>query len=72
MPNHTDTLEFRVIRGLPIIKHIVDHAVKSFFRRIPRLHEIMIDVSVVDGPNRSINIRIGSEQCALCVWIKPD
>src|SRR5258706_8856311 len=70
--DNADTLKFRAIRSLPIIEHVIDNTVESLLWRVPRLHQIVINVRVIDRADRGVDIRVSGEQRPLRMRIHFD
>ena len=66
MSDHAHALKCRVIGRLPIVEQVIDHAVEAFLRRVPRFHQVMVDVDVVDGANGRVRIGVSRQQRPLC------
>ena len=64
VPDEPQPLRLGQILGLPRVEQIVDHREQAFLRRIPRLRQVVIEVRVVDGLDRRVDVRIGREQHA--------
>ena len=67
---HADALVRGTKRRTPVVKQVIERGIEFFFGRIPGLHEVVVDASVVDGINRSAGIGVGREQGALGEWMK--
>ena len=55
-----------VIR-MPFVKQIVDDRIKFFFRGIPRLQQVVIELDGVDRLDGCIDVRICRQQNELCI-----
>ena len=64
------TVKHWMIRSLPIVEHVIDCPIKTFLGWIPRFHQVVIDVDVIDGANGCVGVRVSSEQCPFGIWIK--
>src|SRR6185437_7064231 len=60
--DHLDAFERRPEIGLPVVEQIIDHGIELLFRRIPGLHQVIIQLNIVDGLDRGVGVRIGGEQ----------
>ncbi len=61
-----------MVGRVPVIEHVIHHAVKTFLRRIPGFHEVMVHVDAVDGANGRIGVRVSRQQGALGFRVKLD
>ena len=61
-----------MVGGLPIIEHVIDYAVETLLRRVPRFHEIVVDMDVVDGADGCVGIGISRQERAFGVGVKLD
>ena len=68
---HPDSLERRAIGSLPVVEQVIQLRIEVLRRRVPRLHEKVIDVGFVDGADRSIGIGVRGQQRALGVGKNP-
>ena len=50
--------------GLPRVEEIVDHREEALLRRIPRLRQVVIEMRLVDGPDRRVDVRVRRQQDA--------
>ena len=48
--------------GLPVTEKIVEHREESLFRGVPRLHQIVVKLDIVDRPDRDFGVGIGRQQ----------
>ena len=72
MPDHAHAFKDGMVGRLPIVQEIIHHTVEPFLRRIPRLHQVMVDVNAVDGANGRIRVRVSRQQGALGFRVKLD
>ena len=61
---YSQTLIGGLVVGLPIFEQIIQHRVKLFLGRIPRLQQVVMDSRGVDRGNRRVGICIRSEEGA--------
>ena len=66
MPDDSNAGDFRPVLGLPRRQHFIDRRIQALFGRIPGFFEILIQMDFVDRPDRGLDVRICSEQNALC------
>ena len=59
---YSDSLECRAVGSLPIIEQIIQLRIEMLRGRIPRLHEKIVDVGLIDGADRSVRVGVGGEQ----------
>ena len=64
MSDQPQSLRLGQIRGLPRVEEIVDHRKETFLGRIPGLRQIVIEMRVVDRPDRGLDIRVRGQQHA--------
>ncbi len=51
--------------GMPVIQQVGDDGVEPLLRRIPRFHEVVVELRLVDGLDGRRRVRVGGEQHAL-------
>ena len=56
--------------GLPVIEHVIDHTIEPLFGWVPRFHEVMVDMGVVDRADSSVGIGVSRQQCTFGIGIK--
>ena len=57
-----DPLERRPELRLPVSQQVAEDRIQPFLRRIPGLHQVVIEPDVVDRPDGSLGISVGREQ----------
>ena len=55
--------------GTPLVEHVVEDGVEFFFRRIPRLQEVVVHSRLVDGSDGRLGIGISREQRAFAFGV---
>ena len=70
--DHAHALKGRMVGRLPIIQHVIDYTIKTLFGRVPRFHQVMVDVRVVDSADSCIRIGISRQERAFGVRVKLD
>ena len=66
-PLVSDQAQARRLRqglGLPRVEQIVDHREEAFLGRIPWLRQVVIEMRLVDGPDRRFDVGVGGQQDA--------
>jgi hypothetical protein len=48
--------------GVPVIEQIIQDRVELVLRRIPRLHQVVIESDLVDRLDRRVGVGVGSQQ----------
>ena len=67
MADDANAFERRGERRLPVVQQIREHWVEVFFWRVPRLHEVVVEVNLVDRANGGLGVCICGKQHALGV-----
>ena len=57
----------RLRRDRPGRQQLVEHRVEPLLRRVPRLEQVVVEVDVVDGPDRGVGVGVRGEQHPLGV-----
>ena len=65
VPDQANSLERRPVPRLPIIQQVAEHRVEALLRGIPRFHQVVIEMHIVDCLDRGVGIGIGGQQRAL-------
>ena len=65
MADDPDPLEHWPELRLPVSQQVAEDRIQPFLRRIPRLHQVVIEPDVVDRPDGSLGVGVGREQNAL-------
>src|ERR1700686_3409778 len=66
---YSNSLKGGTVRSLPIIEQVVQLGIQVLGGRIPRLHEKVVEVGLVDSADRGVRVGIGGEQCPLGVRV---
>ena len=64
VPDQPQALRLGQILGLPRVEQVVDDREQAFLGRIPRLRQVVIEVRLVDGLDRRVDVRVRREQDA--------
>ena len=56
---------------MPVVEQVVEHRVEALLGRIPRLHQVVVEVDVVDRLDRGIGVGVGGEEGALGLGEEP-
>ena len=65
-----DALEGRAGARRPPLEQIVEHRVEALLRRIPGLHQVVMEPAVVDRGDRRLGVGVGREQHAHRIGIE--
>ena len=57
--DHAHALERRLITRLPVAEQLVDHRIEIQLRRMPRLHQVVVELHRVDRADRRIGVGVG-------------
>jgi len=60
----------RPSNGDPVREEVVDDRVQLLLGRVPRLQQVLVELDVVDGPDRDIGVGVGGQQDALGVGLE--
>ena len=52
------------LRRSPVGEQVVEHGIEPLLRRMPRLHQVVVDADLVDGADRHLRVRVGRQQHA--------
>ena len=63
-------LECRTVAGGPVREQIVDDRVELLLGRVPWLQQVLVELDLVDCPDRDVGVRIGRQQDALGVRLE--
>jgi hypothetical protein len=62
VPDDADAFERRPKVGPPRFEQVADHGEEVLLRRIPRFHQVVIELDVVDRPDRRLGVGVGGQQ----------
>ena len=51
--------------GLPVLQEVVEHRVEPLLRRVPGLHQVVVEAELVDRADGGLGVGVGREQHAL-------
>ena len=52
------------LRRSPVGEQVVEHGIEPLLRRMPRLHQVVVDADLVDGADRHLRVRVRRQQHA--------
>ena len=58
-----------MVRGLPIVEHVVQLRIQTIGGGIPWLQEEIVNIRFIDGADRGAGIGISGQQGTFCLWI---
>ena len=70
MADDPHALEHRLVAGPPVVQQVVEHGVEVLLRRVPGLHQIVVEAHLVDRLDGRIGIGIGGKQHAPGVGVE--
>ena len=63
----TDPLERRPEGGQPVVEQVGEDRVELLLRRVPRLHQVLVEADRVDRPDGDLGVRVGGQEDPLYV-----
>ena len=63
-------LECRTVAGDPVREQVVDDRVQLLLGRVPRLQQVLVELDLVDRPDRDVGVGVGRQQDALGVGLE--
>ena len=67
VPDDPHAVEWWVVVRFPRIEELVEHRIQTFLRRVPRLHDVLVQARLVDPVDRGVRVGVRGEQDAVRV-----
>ena len=63
--DHGDAFEGRAVAGLPVLQQVIERRIEQLLRRLPGLHQVIVELHLVDRADGDVAVGIGGQQHAL-------